>query len=124
MAKQTTENINALALTEEPEVLEGEVEDSLLLKFKKPYKFEDETYTEINLAGLETLTAADMIWAEKFVKRGSGTSIDIMPELSLEYAAAICCRATDQPVEFFKGLPAKEATRLKNIVMGFIFGQE
>ena len=105
-----------------PEVLEGEVEDALLLKFSKPYMFEDEVFNEISLAGLETLTAKDMIWAEKYVKKG--TAIDVMPEVSLEYAAAICTRVTEQPIEFFKGLRAKEATKLKNIVTGFIFGQE
>ena len=124
MSKEKEIIEDSTAIESVTEVLEGEVEDSLLLKFKKPYHFEDEVYNEINLAGLETLTATDMIWAEKFVKRSSGIAIDVMPEVSLEYAAAICSRATDQPVEFFKQLPMKEATRLKNIVTGFIFGQE
>ena len=33
-----------------------EEEDELIVKFRKPYKFEDDTFTELDLHGLEDLT--------------------------------------------------------------------
>ena len=42
-------------------------ESDTLIKFSKPYVFEGQTYTEIDLAGLENLTARDMIDAEKYL---------------------------------------------------------
>lgn len=38
---------------------EGE-EESLVLKFKKPYKFEGREYTEVDLSAMEDMTAADL----------------------------------------------------------------
>lgn len=40
---------------------EQEEENKYLIKFRKPFLFEDETYTEIDLSGLEDLSARDMI---------------------------------------------------------------
>lgn len=38
---------------------EGE-EESLVLKFRKPYKFEGREYTEVDLSAMEDMTAADL----------------------------------------------------------------
>ena len=38
-------------------------ESDTLLTLKKPYQFEDKTYTEFDLSGMERLTAEDMIAA-------------------------------------------------------------
>lgn len=97
-------------------------ENDYLLRFNRPYHFEDETYTEVDLSGLEGITAADMIAAQKLMSK-DGT-VNALPEMSLQYACYIASRVADKPVEFFTGLPAKEAVKLKNMVTGFIFGAD
>ena len=105
------------------EAAEDEDEDSLNLKLKKPYKFEGKEYTEIDLSGLEDLSAADMIAVNKYMDR-TATGIQVMPEVSLEYACVLASKASKLPVEFFTGLPPKQAIKVKNRVMGFLFGAE
>ena len=105
------------------EAAEDEDEDSLILKLKKPYKFEGKEYTEIDLSGLEDLSAADMIAVNKYMDR-TATGIQVMPEVSLEYACVFASKASKLPVEFFTGLPPKQAIKVKNRVMGFLFGAE
>lgn len=116
------ENKKELANVTE-EIKEVNEEESLLIKFSKPFRFEGKEYTEIDLSGLEDISAADMIAVNKLMSRG-GSGIDVMPEVSLEYALNLAARATKQPVEFFIALPAKEALKIKNRVMGFLFGSD
>lgn len=121
---QTTATVDGEAV--QAEIVAADVTDdedySLLVKFGKPYTFEGNTYTEIDLSGLENLNAASMIDVNRKMSRHSG--IDIMPEVSLEYAVNIAAKATTQPIEFFLGLPPKEAIKVKNRVMGFLFGSD
>lgn len=105
------------------ETAEDEDEDSLILKLKKPYKFEGKEYTEIDLSGLGDLSAADMIAVNKYMDR-TATGVQVMPEVSLEYACVLASKAAKMPVEFFTGLPPKQAIKVKNRVMGFLFGAE
>lgn len=100
-----------------------EDDESLVIQLKKPYKFEGKEYTEIDLSGLEDLVAEDMIAVNKIMNR-SNPGIDVMPEVSMEYACYIAAKASKMPVEFFKRLPAKSSMKVKNRVMGFLFGSE
>lgn len=99
-----------------------EKENNLILRFAKPYTFEEETCTEVDLSGLENITAADLIAAKKQMSKGG--SVDMIPEMSLEHATILASRVTGKPIEFFTRLPAREAIKLKNIVSGFIFGAD
>ena len=107
--------------TETTKEMEGNG-NGYLLKFKKPYSFEGETYNEIDLSNLENLTGRDMIAVNKLMEKKGG--INLLPEMSLEYACEISARATKKPVEFFIGLSPKDAINLKNIVTGFLYGTE
>lgn len=109
--------------TETNESTDIDVND-LVVKFNKPYLFERVEYTEISLDGLNDLTAEDMIAVDRILKRNSGFGVDIMPEVSMEYAINIAARATKKPVEFFNLLPPKEAIKVKNRVTAFLFGSE
>ena len=84
--------------------------------------YEGETYDKIDLSGLDNLTAADMIAANKILDRTG--SFTFLPEMSLEYACIIAAKATKLPVEFFKGLHPKEAVKVKNRVTAFFYGAE
>lgn len=98
-------------------------EVEMLIKFKKPYVFDKVEYTEIDLTGLDDLQASDMIAVNKLIAR-TAAGIDVMPEVSLEYACNLAAKATKMPVEFFLQLPPKEAMKVKNRVMAFLFGSE
>lgn len=99
-----------------------EVENEYILRFGKPYRFEGEVYTEVDLSGIEDITAADMIAAQKVMSKGG--TVEVLPEMSMQYACVIAARVAQKPIEFFTGLPARDAIRLKNIVTGFIFGAD
>ena len=101
---------------------EQEEENKYLIKFRKPFLFEDETYTEIDLSGLEDLSARDMIQAQRTMERSG--SINVLPEMSLEYACIFASKATKMPVEFFQALPPKEAIKVKNKVTNFFYGED
>lgn len=92
----------------------------LVLRFKKPYSFEGETYTEVDLRGLEDVSAADLCKVGKLAKKDNG--VDPIPEMSLSYAIYMAARVTGKPIEFFQRLPAQEAIKLKNLVTGFLYG--
>ena len=104
----STENTAALGAAEQ------EIEEeSLVLKFRKPYKFEGQEYTEVDLSGMEDMTAGDLCAVAKLANRELG--VTPIPEMTLPYAS-------HKPVEFFKGLPPVEAMKLKNLVTGFLYG--
>ena len=100
------------------EVIEGQY----VVVFNKPYTFEGTTYTKVDLSGLDNLTAADMIAANKVLDRTG--SFTFLPEMSLEYACIIAGKATNLPVEFFKGLHPREAVKVKNRVTAFFYGTD
>lgn len=103
-------------------VEDGEIiEVDNVVKFVKPYKFEGVEYTEVDLSGLENITATDMIEAEKLYGRSGGFSF--LPEMSMGYALVIATRASKHPIEFFQGLSPKNAMRVKQKVTSFFFGQ-
>ena len=97
-------------------------ENKYIIKFRKPFIFEDETYKEIDLSGLEDLSAKDMIQAQRTMERSG--SINVLPEMSLEYACIFASKATKIPVEFFQALPPKEAIKVKNKVTNFFYGED
>ena len=43
--------------------------ENLTLTFKKPFVFEGETYTELNLSGLEELTGADLSKVDRIMRK-------------------------------------------------------
>ena len=73
-------------------------ENALVMKLDKPFTFEGQTYTEVDLSGLEDTTAADLQAVGRFVTKKNPAA------------------------EFFERLPAKEAIKLKGIVVGFLYG--
>ena len=88
----------------------------------KPYKFEGQEYTEVDLSGLEDTTAADLQAVGRFVTKKNPAANPATVEMTLEYAQFMAARVAHLPLEFFERLPAKEAIKLKGIVVGFLYG--
>lgn len=106
------ENINTEAVFDE--------DDSMVVVFAKPYKFEGNEYTQIDMSALYDLTAADMIAINSRRQRMS-QGIEVMPEITMEYACELAARACKKPLEFFTRMPLKDAVKVKNRVVGFLF---
>lgn len=95
-------------------------EESLILKFRKPYMFEGKEYTEVDLSAMEDMTAEDLCAMGKIMTKLG--IVNPVAEMTVDYAIYMAARASGKPVEFFKGLPPKEGIKLKNMVTGFLYG--
>lgn len=108
-------------ITTLPETVE---ENELLLHFKKPFRWEDKEYTEVDLSGLEELTAMDLERAYREYAQTAGLNLAAVPELSVQYACIIAAKVAKKPQEFFEALPAKYALELRNMVRNYFFGED
>lgn len=115
MSEKTTdllENENDAAETQE---------DTLVITLSKPYEFEGTTHTTIDLSGLEDVTGATMsAVGRKVNKLYKGVNPAVI-EMSLEYAQLMAATVTNLPLEFFKGLSAKDTVAVKGAVVGFLY---
>ena len=80
---------------------ETELENENILKLSKVYKFEDTTIGEIDMSGMENLTADDMIKANRVLS--SSGNVSVLQETSLEYAITIAASATGLPDRVLQG---------------------
>jgi len=96
--------------------------DNYVIKLTKTYDFEGQKIREIDLSGIDDITAADMIKANK-VLSNSGT-VAVLPEMNLEYILIIAASASGLPIEFFKTLKPRDAIKVKNRVTHFFYGGE
>jgi len=96
-------------------------ENSMVITFSRKYNYEGEEYGQVDLSGLEDMTATDMIAANKILEKSG--SFSFLPEMSLEYACIISARATKMPLEFFQRLHPRDAIKVKNKVTSFFYGE-
>lgn len=96
-------------------------QNDLMVKLSRPYLFEGNEYREVDLSGLEQLTADDMIRAQRMLGRSGGTTA--LPETDYGYCMYLAATAAKLPVEFFGSLPAREAVKVKNQVSLFLLSE-
>lgn len=96
--------------------------DSLKAVFSKEYEFEGRKIKEVDLSGLEDLTADDLVKANKvFTTNGNFATV---PEITLEYAIILAASVSHLPLEFFQQLKAKDSLKVKNRVTNFLYGED
>ncbi|MCM3567849.1 phage tail assembly protein [Neobacillus mesonae] len=100
------------------EVTIEKVEKENVVVFNKPVQFEGKEYKEVDLSGLDSLTAADLIEADKVF--GTSGQFAVVNEMTLGYTLIVASRASNLPIEFFNQLPAREGLKVKNKVMAFL----
>lgn len=100
---------------------EDQAENDLILRFNKPYQFEGETYTELDLSGLEEVNGAQLMTANRFMLKKYPTINPATLEMSLEYCQFLAHQITGKPLEFFYQLPAAESIKLKSRIVGFLY---
>ena len=108
----------AEAGTEDAEDTEPE---DLVLRFAKPYKFGGMEYTEVDLSGLEDVTAGVLENVGKIAAKKNPGMNPALQEMSLTFCTYLAQRVAKLPMEFFTGLPAKEAIKLKALVTNFLY---
>ena len=81
----STENTAALGAAEQ----ETE-EESLVLKFRKPYKFEGQEYTEVDLSAMEDMTAEDLCAMGKIMTKLG--IVNPVAEMTVDYAIYMAAR--------------------------------
>ena len=113
------EALEAQAGAEDGEDTEPE---DLILRFAKPYKFGGQEYTEVDLSGLEDVTAGVLESVGKIVSKKAPGMNPALQEMSLTFCTYLAQRVAKLPLEFFTGLPAKEAIKLKAMVTNFLYG--
>lgn len=101
---------------------EAEEDDELIIKFRKPFVFEDETFKEVDLHGLEDLNGRTLTAIEKAFNKTGVSSV--VPESTTTYAKIVATKVTGLPAEFFEELPAGEVQKIKNAVVGFMYRDE
>ena len=113
------EAVEAQAGTEGGEDTEPE---DLVLRFGKPYKFGGQEYTEVDLSGLEDVTAGVLESVGKITAKKNPGMNPALQEMSLTFCTYLAQRVAKLPLEFFTGLQAKEAIKLKAMVTNFLYG--
>lgn len=101
---------------------EGTEPEDLILRFAKPYKFGGQEYTEVDLSGLEDVTAGVLERVGKITAKKNPGMNPALQEMSLTFCTYLAQRVAKLPLEFFTGLPAKEAIKLKAMVTNFLYG--
>lgn len=100
----------------------NEEEDEFVVKFRKPFNFEGDVFTELDLHGLEDLRGRDLTAIEKaFNKTGVSSFV---PESTTTYAKIVATKVTGLPAEYFEDLPVGEVEKIKNAVVGFFYKDE
>lgn len=82
----------------------------LLIKFHKEYNFEGKKYTEVDLSNMENMTTLDMMEAQRAMQRAGFVST--APQTNIAYALKLASLSTGLPIEFFNGLPMKDANKV------------
>lgn len=94
-------------------------DESMYVKFGKPYNFEGDMYDGIDLSGLNNLTMRNLNNIEKKFYRLAVTSFN--PENTITYSMLVAQEASGLPIEFFEQLPAKDMIIIKRHVVNFLF---
>lgn len=94
----------------------------LIVKFRRPYQFEGQEYTQVDLSGLEDVNAGALQNVGRaLLKKRPGLNPSTI-EMTMDYANLLAARVTSLPVEFFERLPGKEGMKIKTTVVGFLYG--
>lgn len=113
-----TKEINSTEFTQEDE----KDLESRVVELSKTYHFEEEDIRVVDLSGLDSITADQMITAQKLVTRSGNTTA--LLETNIEYLLILASFASGRPIEFFKKLNAKDVVKIKNRVTGFFFSED
>jgi hypothetical protein len=108
-----------MAEVKEFEEKKAKADEGVMVTLSKTYHFEGKEIKEIDMSGLEEATAETMIKAQKVLVTNG--DVQLLPENSLHYALIIAAECTGLPIEFYKRLSMKDATKVRNRVQSFFW---
>lgn len=91
-----------------------------IFKLSKPFTFEGETYTELNMAALEDITGQQLCEAERIYKKQYDTNNTVLIEYTFDFIFILCGIVLNKPIEVFKAMSATDAFSLKYWVSNFL----
>lgn len=113
---KNAENEHVEAVQPEPE----QKERMHVVVLKKPWTFEKQEYTEIDLGGLEDMTIQDAIEVQRDLFGQQEVASSLLCETTTSFAMGIAARASGLPIEFFKMLPISIGRQVKRAVQEYI----
>jgi len=90
------------------------------ITLQKPYVFEGETHTEIDMVGFEDLKGSQLFSAEQRYLSVRNNPVGM--EYTYGFCFALGSIVLNKPVEFFSELPAVDANSFRNWVTCFLQG--
>lgn len=90
-----------------------------VVKWKRPYTFEHQEYTEVDLSGLDTMTIQDAIDAQKRLY-GREVASSMLCETTTAFACALAAKASEMPIEFFKLMPRFTVRKIKRAILEYV----
>ena len=93
-----------------------------VVKLSKTYEFEGARISEVDLSGIDNLTAKDMFKAHQNMTMQNHVSVQL--ESDPVYCKLIASFATQLPSEFFDEISLKDFTKIKNKVSAYFFAPE
>ncbi|MGN0164353.1 MAG: hypothetical protein ACI4EA_12375 [Candidatus Ornithomonoglobus sp.] len=116
--------------SEKPEkqrvALSLEVEEEkpeLVVELSKIYDFDGEEIESVDLSGLENISVKQQIKVDKIYRKIT-KSVSSTPEFTPDYAVAMTHVLTDIPLEIVRQFSFKDKIRIKNAIMGFLYGDD
>lgn len=94
--------------------------DELVFVLRKPIKFEGETIESFNYERMNDATTNDLVLARRMMN-SHGSSLEIYPERSMEFACYFAAVTLKKPAELFLNLKPVDGMRLKNLVADFLY---
>ena len=94
-------------------------EKTLIIDLSIPQDFEGEHITQIDLSSLNELSADDLAYCEGLFQQMG--NVDPTKEFNMRYCMIVAHRATGKPLEFFNGLKAKNAIKIKTVISNFLY---
>lgn len=93
-----------------------------VIKLSKTYEFEGARISEVDLSGIENLTAEDVFKAQQAMTMQNHIAVQL--ESDPVYCKLIAAYASQLPSEFFNKLSLKDFTKVKNKVSAYFFEPE
>lgn len=91
-----------------------------VVELGKPYLFEGQEYTEIDLGGLERLTVRDLVRVQLRLFEQQEMASMFICETTTAFAREVAAAASGLPVEFFKYLPRGAMRKVRQEVTGLL----
>lgn len=85
----------------------AEAKSPFVVAFKKPYTFEKNEYTEVDLSRLEDLKIKDLADVQKKLMKNGDVASSLIMETTAAFTCEMAARASGKPIEFFKRMPVK-----------------